>query len=82
MKFRKMFMLFAFVAILYGCAGLKQAVNETTPEQVAATQAQVSSVVTPVTGPYGIPIALLLGYMGAVVKNWWKDKHPKETTTV
>jgi hypothetical protein len=77
-RLRMLFFAVAICAALYGCASLKKAIGDVTPEQQAQMQNQIASTAGPfIPQPYQIPATALLGWVACVGYNWFKDKTKK-----
>ena len=71
-----------------GCATLKKAASEVTPQQQAQMQSTLAPAAAAIPQPYSIPAAALLPVLGWVAcvmtnatKDWWKKKTTPGTPT-
>ncbi|MFH1318881.1 MAG: hypothetical protein ABIH71_07685 [Candidatus Omnitrophota bacterium] len=74
-KLKLVFLIMLLGMCAAGCASLKKAMFDVTPEQQAQVQPGVSVAVTPfIPQPYQIPATALAGWLACVGFNWFKEK--------
>ncbi len=67
-------MLLVFLMVV-GCASLKKAVSDVTPEQQVQMQSVLATTAGPlIPTPYQSPITALAGWLACVGYNWFKVK--------
>jgi len=76
MKKSTLFLFVVFLCLgIVGCASLKKAMSDVTPEQQAQMTQQVATTAGPfIPVPYQIPATALLGWLACIGYNWFKEK--------
>jgi hypothetical protein len=74
-KAKLLFFVILLCVGVAGCASLKKAMSDVTPEQQSQMTQQIATTAGPwIPQPYQIPATAILGWLACVGYNWFKEK--------